>query len=209
MTHKHIAISVLFGTLAFSAARVEASIVIVDGLTPGKYAKVDTSEGKFEAGQFNATLDSKAITTFCVDLDHYVREDRPYEVNVRNMSELTNGIKAAKIYNYYRSQVTNGKTGSALQLAIWKTIEDGSKTYATDFHHGFKAEGDNADLAKTWLKSNDWINASSNALWLDPVYHPDHKYNQGMITSCPVPEPASIAILGLGVTAMLRRKLRK
>ncbi|MBS1709845.1 MAG: PEP-CTERM sorting domain-containing protein [Armatimonadetes bacterium] len=182
----------------------------VNGLEGGLYNTVHVNYNgnnrDFTAGPQSGHLGAGPdFRMFCVDLDHTVSPGSDYPVNPTQINGFGNaGLSlAAKLYNSFAGGISTSDEGAGLQLAIWEAVVDNA---VVDFANGnFK---DNGTSGAIMMKANFFlanVGTNDHAYWLDAV-HVENR-NQSMIG--PVPEPASMSVLALGVAGLLRRRNKK
>lgn len=200
-----LAILAACSSLSFAAINLH-----VNGLEGGLYDTVHVNYNgnnhDYYAGPQSGHLGAGPdFRMFCVDLDHTVSPGSDYPVNPTFIPTMGNaGMSlAAKLYNSFAGGISNNEEGAGLQMAIWEAVVDNG---VVDFGNGnFK---DNGTAANILAKANFYMaNVGMNdaAMFLDAV-HVENR-NQSMIG--PVPEPASMSILALGVAGLLRRRNKK
>jgi hypothetical protein len=135
---------------------------------------------------------------YCVDLSHWIEIPTEYEVSSDPLGNLQNGQRAAWLVNNKLASVGNNTDKSAgLQLAIWNAVYDNDFTLGAG---SFKATGGHSTArayASNFLAEmqNQGPITGETATYLNATGN----YGQDLIT--PVPEPASLTLLGLGLGA--------
>lgn len=131
---------------------------------------------------------------FCVDLDHFISIPTEYEVNVEDASVLSDGGRAAWLFQQHWAEAqVDAALAASLQLALWDVVTDaGDGLDAGQFRYisglSAKANGDAESMIV------DSFGHTSTAT----VYRAVGPYGQTMI-GVPVPEPGTFGLLGLGI----------
>lgn len=209
------------GTLVAAVAALLTAVGVADIKYDGQYA-TQTVKITFN-GSNNSWNDSNAIAgkltfkdptnncglgtsfqTVCVDLDHYL-DGNFFSVNCSNTFGMGGGIEmAGKIARaFFAAAGNNNANCAALQVAVWEAVYDGVANGGTaDFANGnFKCS--TASILGT---ATTYYGAASNPTGNCMLLKPEPQGSRGQAQITPVPEPASIATVAIGVFAMVRRK---
>jgi hypothetical protein len=168
-----------------SNVKLHAAGTLADGLT-------------IPAGQLKVRLEGTEYLGYCVDLNQYAGSG---DVTVLGLDSLRNGDLVGYLYDTYAQDVDTGLEAAALGVAIWEVLYETSGAF-------------NAGDGYLWISNNADVLAQANVL-LEAL--PDHfiaddyirVLNSPRVQDVVVPEPTTIAVLGLGGAGfLLRRKFR-
>ncbi len=205
--------SILLVLALGATALAPASSLTLTGFVANQFRFVLTSFNgtspltNTQAGTLAATLDSSFnFNAYCVDSTHAPLIGTAYNTNMVALPNagLANSARIAYLYTQFSGTVNNQDTGAGLQLAIWDVLMDNGDGFAAG---NFRA----SSVASTITQANAYLTASaghtSTATWYQGLPAGPNE-PQGLVGSSPVPEPASITVLGLAAIAAIRRKRR-
>ena len=190
-----------------------ASIMFIDGFVESKSLEINVNykgRGSTErAGAMAAHIDGgPMVEAYCVDLLNRGTIGEEYSFTPLSTNLLANGARVAYLYNTFAPTIELGSTydtldkvmaaSAGLQLAIWDVLYDGGDGLSAGDLWSF-VEGN----ARTFAIGFIGANGASEAIWAKADEHPD-KMNQDLIV--PVPEPATMIVVGMGALALLRRR---
>jgi len=141
-----------------------------------------------------------AASTYCVDLADELQGSQAMTLAPIASLPGGNGAAVGSLYAFFAPKVATAQDGAALQLAIWKLEYDGPG--ATDFSRGnMQITGASmALIAEAQAELNQALPAGLSAMYLRASTHGTNGgLNQELIGPAPVPEPASLALMGAGL----------
>ncbi|NGP53319.1 PEP-CTERM sorting domain-containing protein [Thioalkalivibrio sp. XN8] len=154
--------------------------------------------GTILAGEIRLKTDELGtVDAFCIDVTNYLKTGSyTSETNVPSPGSL-NFELIGKLYDHYYAGATSAKSSAAFQLALWAIVNGSSTSLSSSFGY-FDSTKTVKDVADEWLTSLGSKNPLNHYEFtvLEP-HHPTD--NQRLLTHTRVPEPGTLALLGLGL----------
>jgi hypothetical protein len=209
---------VLLSLTAVSVA--SASPLVVQGLSTGRGQNVTittsfggtTTSQYVWAGPLVATIaGAPSFEAYCVDLTRLVAPPETLDVVVRPIGELTSqidgraeGDNVGRLYSTFAPAVSSSASGAALQLAIWDQLYDSGDGLNVGLFQASGIDAETDGFYADYLAALTHGSASGDATWFDATAAGKQSF-----VAQPVPEPGTMAALGLGLAALARRRRAK
>jgi hypothetical protein len=155
-------------------------------------------------GALTFSTGSGSIVTYCADaLSPLNNNSNPYTVGIVNMTNGTGLALAAKILASGFNSATTADQQAGLQLAMWDALYDNGSSFNSTTGNMKVVSGVNA-ATLSFAASYYSAGVSSNPTTAVELFSSTGSGGQNQLHV--VPEPATLAILGLGAFGLIRRR---
>jgi hypothetical protein len=172
------------------------------------YQTVDVTTPPYSgvAGGFVGTFDGAAIQVFCYEIDQHFNFGVTYDNDYTLGTPSNESLLSALYQEAYGAATASAMNSAAFQLAVWEILyDDDLSLFSGSFHTNRTGNATDA-LAETWLEGLGGFADKGDIILYTSGEHQDFI---GRRPSSDVPEPRPVALIGIGLVAMLASARRR
>ncbi len=203
------ALSICAASAVISAAPAAHADLVPTGYAVGSQHFGLSIGGSTSAGAFQGTWGGNPITFWCIELTQYFSFGNSYEYAASLPNNPTFTLLGRLFTAAYGAALSDAAHSAAFQLAIWEINYDSGNL---DLGTGAFRVTNNFGNATTVALAQSWLSGLLGTPDNSDVYLLSNRAHQDFITGLrvtnpppktDVPEPATGALLGLALTAMV------